>query len=134
MKKKVYVKINCISIYQQQTEIKDIDIIYNSIKNDWRLKNNSEVQMYKNNTLKNTKILKNILKNLNIEREIPCSWVRRLNIVKTVSQIDVLSQSNSNKNHSRFTMEMYQLVLKFILKYKKPWIAETFLRKNSNLL
>lgn len=72
------------------------------------------------NTLKNTKILKNILKNLNIEREIPCSWVRRLNIVKTVSQIDVLSQSNSNKNHSRFTMEMYQLVLKFRLKYKKP--------------
>ena len=76
--------------------------------------------MCKNNTLKNIKILKDILKDLDIQREIPCSKARGLNIVKILYQIHLWNQSNPNKNHSRCTMEMYQLVLIFIEKYKEP--------------
>lgn len=70
--------------------------------------------------MKNIKILEAIFKDLNIEREIPCSTARGLNTVKRASQIDQWSQSNPNKNHSRYTMETYQPVLKFIEKYKEP--------------
>lgn len=36
--------------------------------------------MCKNNILKDIKILKDILKELNLKREIPCSEARRLNL------------------------------------------------------
>ena len=67
-------------------------------------------------------LMKEIKEDTNRWRNIPCSWIRRINIVKmsilhTKQSIDSM-QSLSSYQHNFFT-ELEQIMSQFVWKYKK---------------
>ena len=78
-------------------------------------------------------IMKEIKDDINRWRDIPCSWVGRINIVKMIILPNATSRFNviPVKLPMALFTELEQNISQFIWKHKRPQVAKAVLRKNN---